>query len=137
QFVNKNHFAFLMEMTIGLTAGLIVGGAVRRQRLLLYISAAVLMWTALVMTISRGGIFSMLAQMLLVFGGWLWLRSSKGDAVTRFRSTIAGVVLAISIVAILAVSAIWVGGDVLVTRMESLSTEVGSKVQQPYAAVRR
>ena len=137
QFVNKNHFAFLIEMTIGLTAGLIIGGAVRRQRLLVYISAAVLMWTALVMTISRGGIFSMLAQMLFIFGGWLWFRSSKGDAVTRFRSTIVGVVMAISIVVVVAVSAIWVGGDVLVTRMESLSTEIHSKVQQPYAAVRR
>jgi len=137
QFVNKNHFAFLMEMTIGLSAGLIIGGAVRRQRLLVYISAAVLMWTALVMTISRGGILSMLAQISFIFGGWIWLRSSKSDAVSRLRSTIVGVVVTISIVAVVAVSAIWVGGDVLVTRIESLPTEVNNKVKQPYAGVRR
>jgi O-antigen ligase len=135
QFVNKNHFAFLMELVIGLTAGLIIGGAVRRQRLLLYISAAVLMWTALVMTISRGGILSMLAQISFIFGGWIWLRS-KGEAISRLRPTITGVVVTISIVAVVAVSAIWVGGDVLVTRMESLPTEVNNKVK-PYEGVRR
>ena len=31
QFINRNHFAFLMEMALGLTLGLIAGGGVRRD----------------------------------------------------------------------------------------------------------
>ena len=136
QFVNKNHFAFLMEMNIGLTAGLIIGGGVKRERLLLYISAAVLIWIALVMTISRGAILIMLAQISFIVGGWVWLRSN-GETSSRLRLTIIGVVLAISVMSTLAMGAIWVGGEVLVTRMQSLSTEVNNRVKQPYAGVRR
>ena len=32
QFVNQNHFAFLMEMGFGLTLGMILGGGVRREQ---------------------------------------------------------------------------------------------------------
>ena len=32
QFINKNHFAFLMEMAFGLALGMIVGGGVKREQ---------------------------------------------------------------------------------------------------------
>lgn len=147
QFVNKNHFAFLIEMAVGLTAGFIIGGAVKRERLLFYIPAVVVMWIALVMTVSRGGILSMFSQILFLVGGWIWQRSSanhdagesrpRSSNCWRLRSTIAGAMLAGSIVVIVSVGAIWVGGDVLVTRMQSLPTEISNGVKQPYAGVRR
>ncbi|MCA1602327.1 MAG: hypothetical protein LC776_12025, partial [Acidobacteria bacterium] len=61
QFINQNHFAFLMEMALGLVLGLVVGGGVRRDRVLIYLVAVVPVWTALVLSNSRGGIFSMLS----------------------------------------------------------------------------
>ena len=147
QFVNKNHFAFLMEMAIGLATGFIAGGAVRRERLLLYVSAVALMWTALVLTSSRGGIFSMFGQIVFLIAMVVWLRRAKGAAGHRnepqsSRAWRAGSILATlgvgaCIVAVVAVSAVWVGGDLLVTRMESLPAEVESEAREPHSGVRR
>jgi hypothetical protein len=50
QFGNRNHFAFLMEMTLGLALGLIAGGGVRRNRLPVYLVVTAIVWTALVFT---------------------------------------------------------------------------------------
>jgi len=44
QFINPNHFAFLMEMALGLTLGLIVGGGVRREKMLIYLALALPLW---------------------------------------------------------------------------------------------
>src|SRR5256885_9516527 len=71
QFINQNHFAFLMEMALGLVLGLLVGGGVPRDRLLIFLAAGVTMGAALVLSNSRGGIFSMFCQLLflaLIFG---------------------------------------------------------------------
>lgn len=147
QFINKNHFAFLMEMGAGLGTGFIVGGAVRRERLLLYIAALVLMWVALVLTASRGALFSMLVQILFLIGATVWLRSRRRDnSETRDRrppaqrplALIFGrAVLGFSLAAAVVVSAVWVGGDLLVTRMESLSAELKIEATEPHAGVKR
>jgi hypothetical protein len=42
QFINKNHFAYLMEMAFGLGLGIILGGGVKRDRLMIYL--ALLRW---------------------------------------------------------------------------------------------
>ena len=66
QFINHNHFAFLMEMTGGLLCGLIVSREMSRARVLYYLLAGLVIWSALVLSNSRGGIFSMLCQVLFV-----------------------------------------------------------------------
>ena len=38
QFINKNHFAYLMEMSLGLVLGLILGGGLKREQALIYFS---------------------------------------------------------------------------------------------------
>jgi hypothetical protein len=65
QFINKNHFAFLMEMAFGLALGLIVSGKVSKERALIYFSALFPIWTALVLANSRGGLLSMLSQLAI------------------------------------------------------------------------
>jgi putative inorganic carbon (hco3(-)) transporter len=66
QFANRNHFAFLMEMTFGLALGLTVAGGWRRGQLLIGLAAVALMWAALVRTGSRGGLLGMAAQVLFL-----------------------------------------------------------------------
>ena len=47
QFINRNHFAFLMEMGLGLIIGLLLGGGVKRDQALIYFAALIAIWTAL------------------------------------------------------------------------------------------
>src|SRR5215470_1508864 len=65
QFINKNHFAFLMEMAFGLGLGMMLAGAIKRERLLLLVALLLPIWTGLVLSNSRGGILAMLAQMVI------------------------------------------------------------------------
>ena len=147
QFVNKNHFAFLMEMAIGLATGFMFGGGVRRERLLLYISAVALMWIGLVLTSSRGGLFSMLGQIVFLVVMLVWLRRTEGAAVKSgepqpakrraFRAIAPAVALSVCLLAVVAVSAVWVGGEVMVVRLASLPGEIKSEAQEPHAGGRR
>jgi O-antigen ligase len=149
QFVNKNHFAFMMEMAIGLATGLMLAGGVRRERLLIYISAVLLMWTGLVMTSSRGGLLSMFAQVGFLFAiFFLWrlfgssivgtagFRQAMGMR-THWQRGIKRAAALLCLLAAIAVSAVWLGGDLLVTRLGSLSGEIQSEEQDPHAGVRR
>jgi O-antigen ligase len=140
QFVNQDHFAFLAEMAIGLTAGLMFAGAVRRERLLFYLAAMSLLWTALVLTSSRGAIFAIagqilfLAVMLIQAGS----KQSQTEIMKRARSRpIMAPGLSACLLLAIAVSAVWLGGDLLMTRLTSLPGEVQAVAQEPHAGVRR
>lgn len=138
QFVNKNHFAFLVEMAIGLTSGFILGGAVRRKHLLFYLSALVLMWIGLVLTNSRGGLFSMMSQILFLIAMLVCLRSrrkseSQSAKHRGFGSIVPAVALSVCLLAVVSVTAVWVGGDVLVTRLTSLPEEINPAAEEQHA----
>jgi len=76
-FINRHHFAGYMELTIALPLGLLFAGAVDREKMLLYLFVAGLMSIALVMTTSRGGIISLVAEIIfLVIVPAVW-RSKK------------------------------------------------------------
>ena len=59
-FVNRHHFAAFMNMTIGLTIGLLYGDSTKKDKRLLLVIALVLMGIALIFTASRGGLLSLL-----------------------------------------------------------------------------
>ncbi|HXC68711.1 MAG TPA: hypothetical protein VN644_02000, partial [Pyrinomonadaceae bacterium] len=61
QFINKNHFAYLMEMAFGLGLGIILSGGIKRDRVMIYIALLVPIWMGLVLSNSRGGVLAMLA----------------------------------------------------------------------------
>jgi O-antigen ligase len=147
QFVNRNHFAFLMEMALGLLLGLMAGVGKRRERLLLYLTAAIPIWAALVLSSSRGGILSMLCQLLmgaLMFsyagaqvGTRTELRSQAswstwlaGTAI--FRLALGGVLLAAALTGI-----IWVGGEQVVSRFETIPIELAVVEQESNTGVSR
>lgn len=134
QFINQNHFALLMEMTLGLLLGLILVKTKARHRLIAYVSMALLVWTALVFTNSRGGLISMLGLILfativhLMVGRWRASRreaSRSGNWAVRYGAAAAmSGALVISLILLTAVGVSWAGGDPVVTRLESVSGEL-------------
>jgi O-antigen ligase len=148
QFINKNHFALLMEMSLGLVLGLIVRGGVRSERLPFYGAAAFLMWAALVLTNSRGGIFSMFSQLLFLVTMLGFVRptvrdstAQSVDADTRLRRVVSSLTMRLVLITCLltavVVSIMWVGGDVLATRLQSLPDEISAASAETHAGVRR
>ncbi len=65
-FVNPNNFAAYMEMTLALPLGLFFAGAVEKDKKLLYLTAITLMGVALVMSGSRGGFISLIAEIFFL-----------------------------------------------------------------------
>ena len=140
QFINRNHFPFLMEMALGLTLGLIVGGGVKRERLLICLAAAVPVWAALVLSNSRGGILSMLSQLLfiaLLLGTVCQRRElpeQTGGARGRLSrlggSPFVRVLLVACLLMAVTLSTVWMGGDPLASRLESESVSSELNLQR-------
>jgi O-antigen ligase len=116
QFINKNHFAYLMEMAFGLGLGLILGGGVKRDRLMIYIALLLPIWIALVLANSRGGVLAMITQ--IVIAVFLWTSVQKLAQSVALRAVLL-VVLFVSI----AIGTLWVGGDRLATNFEATTSE--------------
>ncbi len=136
QFINRNHFAVLMEMTLGLLLGfLIKGGLSERLKLLVWILAGIII-VALITANSRGGLISLVA--LSVFAAFVhlmtrvWSKDSVGGdqaAVRRnmfvfARRAIAGIGICGFVLATVVIMIVFVGGDGVVTRIEKLKDEV-------------
>ena len=64
QFINKNHFVYLMEMAFGLGLGIVLSSGVKRDRVLIYVALLLPIWTGLVLANSRGGVLAMLVQIV-------------------------------------------------------------------------
>lgn len=91
-FVNQHHFAAFMEMTGGLTLGLLLGRRTERNRRVLLAFALVIMFTAIVLTGSRGGMIGLAA--VAAFAAAMSL--SRRDRSDKERSVVSRTVLAIS-----------------------------------------
>lgn len=135
QFINRNHFAYLMEMTFGLALGLVVAGGMRRDRALIFVAAMIPLWTALVLSNSRAGIGSLLGQILfmaLMIG--VVRRSAEEDYAEGFvaklvrigRSLFVRFALVSCLIALMVVGIIWMGGDPLANRMGDLATDMSA-----------
>ena len=119
QFINKNHFAYLMEMAFGLGLGIILGGGVKRDRLMIYVAVLLPIWTALVLANSRGGVLAMIAQILVAV-----LLLTSVQKITQSLALRA--VLLVTLVIGIGLGTIWVGGDRLATNFENASSELAS-----------
>lgn len=139
QFINKNHFAFLMEMALGLVLGLVVAGGVARERRLILLGVALLLSGALASANSRGGILSLLCQ--LVIAAWLLFTVGADKKRGRLRrvgkSRVVRALLTVCLLGVVVVSVVWVGGDQLAGNFGSISTEVGSPARDDRWGVRR
>ncbi len=131
QFINRNHFAFLMEMGLGLTLGLIVAGGVRREKMLIYLAPALLLWAALVLTNSKGGILSMLSQMLFLVLIYSLSRPEREASerptwlLRAVRSSVVRGAIIIALLIGLVFSVFWLGGERLESRI-GLNDEINA-----------
>jgi O-antigen ligase len=134
QLINQNHFALLMEMSLGVLLGLVIGKAKPRSSFFPYLSMSVIVWAALIFTNSRGGVISMFGLIVCAALSHLavqrW-RSSKRQRshsrnwMARYASVVAmSSVLAFSLILLTAVGVAWVGGDPVVHRLEKVSGEL-------------
>ena len=126
QFINRNHFGFLMEMALGLTLGLLFTKTANRRRIFILLPAAAFLWIVLIISNSRGGIVASLGQVLFLgvlldplrhLGTQLEVRGAN-----RLRNLAGGfalrVVLILCMVVLFAYGAAWVGGESVVTNFQ-------------------
>jgi len=120
QFINKNHFAYLMEMAFGLGLGIILGGGIKRDRVMIYVALLLPIWTGLVLANSRGGILAMLAQVGVAA---LIVLSVSHDGEPAARSLPLKAILIVVLCAGVVAGTFWVGGDRLATNFEAATRE--------------
>jgi O-antigen ligase len=112
QFINKNHFVYLMDMAFGLGLGIILGGGVKRDRLMIYVALLFPIWIALVLANSRGGVLAMIVVIIVA----VLLQNIA-------QSPLLKTALVIVLVAGVALGTLWVGGDRLASNFEGASSE--------------
>lgn len=107
-FVNRHHFAALMEMAVAVPLGLLFTGSVRRDKKLLYIVAVTLMGTSLLLSGSRGGLVAVLCEILVL----IILTTGRNEGKKLALKTALSVLLVAAIIG----GAVFVGGDTSLTR---------------------
>jgi O-antigen ligase len=133
-FVNRNHFAGYMEMLIPLPVALMVARAIRKEMWLMYGFLAALMSLAVILSLSRGGMISVLMSLVFLAIAKSRLRRSARRRETQ-RSPLwvwlkgLGGIAALSLV--LASGVVWLGAEPVLNRLgrsiEQLKTEEGAE----------
>jgi O-antigen ligase len=121
-FVNRHHFAGYMEMTLALPLGLLFAGAVSYEKRFLYIFAAAVMGIALIMTNSRGGLISLVAEIaFLVIASGLGRRTRSesqrehGEPVKAKSGMVRGL-LGLGLVIAIFIGVVLLGGETALNR---------------------
>jgi len=112
-FINRHHFAGYMELTVAIPLGLLFGGAVDREKKLLYVFLAGMMGVALFMTTSRGGVISLVAQILffvVVTAVWRKENERTKRRASRIRAAIVRLGLGAALIIGLVVGVLLIGG---------------------------
>lgn len=137
-FVNRNHFAGYMEMLIPLPVALMAARAIRKELWLLYGFAAALMSLAVILSLSRGGMISVLAG--LVFIAIAKSRLPKNARRRREQSSAwlvwlkgLGGVAALGL--ILVAGVVWLGAEPVLQRLGRSIEQV--QTEQPGDAISR
>jgi O-antigen ligase len=107
-FVNRHNFAAYMEMTIAVPLGLIFAGAVQRDKRLIYLTAIGLMGIALLLSGSRGGLVSVLAEVVFIL---ILTNKSRGTGQIALK-----IGLAVLLIAVVVGGVILIGGESSLTR---------------------
>ncbi len=126
QFINKNHFAFMMEMALGLSLGMALGGGVKRDRAIIYFTSVLPIWTALVLSNSRGALIALFAQVVaavLLLTNLKTSRASQSRVLHQIKRLPVRVALLVVLLGVVFAGTIWLGGDRLVGNLETVSGE--------------
>ncbi len=138
QFVNRNHFAFLIEMSLGLTLGLIAETIGRHARLVVLLSVSIVLWVALVYSNSRGGILASLCQLLFIVVLLDPVRhltaTEASTGQSRLKTLASGlvlrVILCICLIGLFAYGVGWVGGEPVVFNFQQATTDFSQQEMQ-------
>lgn len=136
QFINRNHFALLMEMALGLLLGLLIKGKHSEKFKFFGWVLAGIMTYSVITANSRGGIISLAALSLFAVFAYTITRDNPlardrehsgripaGNRITG-RKILAAVGLCCLVFGLIVASIAFVGGDRVVTRIEKLPGEV-------------
>jgi len=131
QFINRNHFALLVEMTLGLTLGLIVGEKGKHRRVFVLIPIGGLLWCALIYSNSRGGIIASLCQLLFLLVLLYPVRhltQQRADPKERSFENFTGglavrAVLIVCLIGLFAYGVSWIGGERVVSNFQLAATD--------------
>ncbi|HSE24467.1 MAG TPA: O-antigen ligase family protein [Pyrinomonadaceae bacterium] len=141
-FINRHHFAGYMELTIALPLGLLFAGAIDREKILLYVFIAGLMGVALVMTGSRGGIISLVLEILFFVIVTGLIRPVGSDhhhhrhQRSRLKSAGIRVVLGFALIAGLFAGVMLLGGESSIMRfIDTVNTDDPSTGRTHFWAV--
>jgi O-antigen ligase len=121
-YINRHHFAGYMELVLAMPLGLMFAGAVARERMLLYAFASAMMAIALVMTNSRGGLVSMVCEVLFLaaVSSLARVRGHEGEKLSggeRLRAAAIRTGLGFAMVLAVLVGVIYFGGEGALSRM--------------------
>ncbi|MEZ5428758.1 MAG: O-antigen ligase family protein [Pyrinomonadaceae bacterium] len=129
-FINQNHFAYLMLMTIGLGLGLFWWGKLSRRTAVLLLGGSLVSWMALVLTGSRGGIISSFTLIaFLIFFPAKSLRGNDPEGSSESKSSTAFIsikrlMIFASVCILLVLGVVFIGQDRVVTRFEKLPLQI-------------
>ncbi len=135
-FINRNHFAFLMEMSFGLTLGLIFAGGVRRKWFVRHLAVALILLIALLTSGSSGGILSALCLLIffaLMYGTIYPVSAGEGKRssklITRLKVRLRGsvllrIVLAVALLLTMLIGVALISDEPMTARFRAVSNEL-------------
>ena len=114
-FVNGHHFAAFMEMTAGLTLGLLFGKATKSNKRIFLLLALVIMGMAILFTSSRGGLLSLLGVVGFIVAANILQKPadkiSADEKSANFRRNFAFIGGGLAVIVILFGAVLFLGGD--------------------------
>ncbi|HSE19129.1 MAG TPA: O-antigen ligase family protein [Pyrinomonadaceae bacterium] len=138
-FINRHHFAGYMELTIALPLGLLFAGAVDKEKRIIYLFVAGLMGVALVMTASRGGIISLVAEiffLMIVTAIWRKPSERRRKRAHRFKYVLGRLGMTGALLVALFLGVVLLGGEFSINRfIDSVNTSDPSTGRAHFWAV--
>lgn len=121
-FINRHHFAGYMELTLGLPLGLLFSGAIERDKRFIYIFAALMMGVALIMTNSRGGILSLIAEIFFLVAMTGFRRKSRSSQQNEtsgasIRAAVVRSALGLALLLSIFAGVVMLGGEPVLNRL--------------------
>ena len=124
-FVNKNHFAGLIEILLPLGLGPLLTGTVPRDRRMMMIFVAVVMFGSVALSRSRGGMLVVVAQVGVLIA--MTVMTRRPATSNRHR---APAFLSVLLVAVLAAAVVgWLGAGTIGESFSSLPSEMVSRTE--------
>ncbi len=123
-FINQNHFAYLILMTIGLNICLLWWGKLKKPFIYLLVTLSLICITALILTASRGGIISLFG--LIAFAIFFPKRNDSGNknGFSKYVSSLKKLAVFAVVSMILVFGVIFIGKERVVTRFERLPLQI-------------